>query len=135
MDFLPWSNEYSVEVAQIDAQHKHLVGLINGLHEVMKRGGKPEEVHALLEDLLSYTGYHFTTEERLMAAANYAGLAAHHEKHQAMTREVKRLAAEAEKGGATFAMTLMTFLKNWLTKHIDGTDKQYIPAMKQARIA
>jgi len=132
MEFMPWSNDYSVQVVQLDAQHKHLVGMINGLVEVMQRGAKPDELTALLEDLLEYTCYHFETEEKLMARAAYPGLADHRAKHAAMRAEVERLFAAAKTGNATTAMKLMAFLKSWLAKHINGTDKQYAPALQKA---
>jgi len=38
MPFMPWSDAYSVDIASIDNQHKHLVSMINGMHEVLKPG-------------------------------------------------------------------------------------------------
>jgi hemerythrin len=135
MDFLSWSEDYSVGVTQIDAQHKQLVGMISGLVEVMKEGAEPAEVAKLLTDLLNYTGYHFDFEEKLMERAGYAGLAGHRAKHAAMRAEVERLLAEAESGNAATGMKLMIFLKSWLVKHINGTDKLYSSAVQQAGLA
>jgi hemerythrin len=134
MDFIKWSNSFSVDVEEIDSQHKHLVSLINGLHEVMKRGAEQSEVEALLQDLLAYTEFHFDAEERLMAKANYPDLEEHRAKHAAMKQEVKRLLSLAKQGGHFVSINLMQFLKNWLSRHIVGTDKQYSPAMRQAGI-
>ncbi len=135
MDFFRWNDAYSVEVAEIDAQHKHLVGLINGLHEVMKRGSNQKEIEGLLQDLVAYTDFHFKAEEKLMARANYPDLAAHVAKHAAMKQEVQRLLGAAQSGGASVSITMMAFLKNWLSRHIEGTDKQYVPAMRKAGLA
>ena len=135
MDFFRWSEQYSVGVLEVDSQHKHLVSLINGLHEVMKRGAQQAEIEALLEDLLAYTDFHFAAEEKLMARANYPDLAAHKAKHASMRQEVQRLLAAARGGGASVSITLMSFLKNWLSRHIEGTDKQYVPAMRRAGVA
>lgn len=135
MDFFKWSEQYSVGVAEIDRQHKHLVSLINGLHEVMKRGAQSLEIQALLEDLLAYTDFHFAAEEKLMAQANYPDLTVHKAKHASMRQEVQRLLAAAKSGGAAVSITLMSFLKNWLSRHIQGTDKEYVPAMRKAGVA
>lgn len=134
MEFMQWSPEYSVQVVQLDAQHKHLVGMINGLVEVMSRGCNPDELDALLQDLVEYTHYHFETEEKLMARAGFAGLAAHREKHAAMRAEVQRLKSAAATSTTTSAMKLMSFLKEWLVKHINGTDKLYAEALMKARV-
>jgi hemerythrin-like metal-binding protein len=69
-----------------------------------------------------------------MARAAYDGLAAHKEKHAAMQREVKRLLAEASAGNVIVPLQLMAFLKSWLAKHIMGTDKAYVPTLKEAGI-
>jgi hemerythrin-like metal-binding protein len=135
LDYMPWSEEYSVDVASIDGQHQHLVGLINRMMEVLHRGSQNDEVVALLEDLLGYTRSHFAFEEKMMALAGYEGLAAHREKHAAMQSEVGRMLAEAKAGNVMVPLKLMPFLKGWLAKHIMGTDKSYVPALKEAGIA
>jgi len=134
VDFFRWNDSYSVDVAEIDNQHKHLVGLLNGLHEVMKRGAQQSEIEALLQDLLQYTEFHFAAEEKLMAQANYADFAEHCAKHVAMKQEVMRLLGATKSGGQSVSISLMAFLKNWLSRHIQGTDKQYAPAMHLAGI-
>ncbi|MGD0617359.1 MAG: bacteriohemerythrin [Bryobacteraceae bacterium] len=134
-DYMPWREEYSVEVISIDAQHKHLVSLINGMTLVLQRGSQSHEVVALLEDLLEYTRSHFAFEERMMAQAGYLGLAAHRKKHAAMQSEVGRMLAEAKAGNVMVPLKLMPFLRGWLAKHIMGTDKSYVPALKKAGIA
>jgi hemerythrin-like metal-binding protein len=70
-----------------------------------------------------------------MARAAYEGLAAHREKHAAMQSEVKRLLAEASAGNVMVPLKLMAFLKSWLAKHIMGTDRAYVPVLKEAGIA
>ena len=134
LDFFRWNDSYSVDVAEIDSQHKHLVGLLNGLHEVMKRGAQQHEIEALLQDLLQYTEFHFAAEEKLMARAKYPDLEDHCAKHAAMKQEVVRLLSAAKSGGQSVSISLMAFLKNWLSRHIQGTDKQYAPAMHAAGI-
>ena len=136
MPYLPWKDEFSVGVTQIDEQHKHLVGLLNGLHEVMGRGGQRQEISALLHDLTAYTRFHFDYEEKLMEQANFDGLEEHRAKHRAMKAEVQRLMMAAEMGDSSaLPIKLMTFLKNWLAKHIGVTDKEYTRAMHRAGIA
>lgn len=135
MQFMTWNPTYSVEVAAIDAQHRHLVGMINGMMEVLSRGSESVEIVALLEDLLEYTRFHFDFEEKLMARAGYTGLDAHREKHAAMKAEVTRLLAEAQSSRTVVAIKLMNFLKSWLSKHIMGTDKEYVPTLRTAGLA
>lgn len=52
-----------------------------------------------------------------------------------MRGEVERLLASAAHGSPTVAIKLMAFLKSWLARHINGTDKEYVASMHQAGIA
>jgi hemerythrin len=134
MPFMPWSDAYSVDIASIDNQHKHLVSMINGMHEVLKAGAKQDHLEAVLQDLLTYTQGHFAHEEEAMARARYAGLAGHQRKHKAMRAEVERLLELSSTNRATVSIKLMDFLKDWLTKHICQTDREYAPSLKAAKI-
>lgn len=40
------------------------------------------------------------------------------------------LQKEIDRGDATISMELMDFLADWLTTHIKGTDKKYVPYLK-----
>jgi len=135
MAFLNWNDSYSVRVRQIDEQHKHLLGILNGLHEAMLRGGDRAEVMALAENLLAYTEKHFAAEENLMAQAGYPGLTEHRARHRNMTDKTRALLKAAKLGGPTVSMQMMAFLKGWLAKHIGETDRGYMPYMEKAGIS
>ena len=64
MALIEWNDEYSVKVKEIDQQHMKLVNLINELHLAMKEARGREVVGKILTDLISYTKFHFSTEER-----------------------------------------------------------------------
>lgn len=134
MAFVDWKPEYSVGHMEIDQQHKKLVGIINQLHDAMKAGGRPEELMRIMDELVSYTRYHFAHEEKLMEKAGYTDLAAHRRVHRAMVEQVEKLRQEAGSSRAGFSIKLMGFLKNWLTDHILGTDRKYAPALKSAGV-
>jgi len=38
MSYLKWSDKYSLNVAEIDEQHKKLVGLVNEMYDAMHAG-------------------------------------------------------------------------------------------------
>jgi len=125
MAALTWKDEYSVKIAEVDAQHKKLIGLIGELDQAMaKRQGK-EVVGSVLDKLISYTVTHFTYEENLMRANNFPGYQEHKDKHEKMTAKVLDLQRQQQQGKLTISLEVMDFLKNWLQKHILGTDMQY----------
>lgn len=133
MAFVDWRSEYSVGHAEIDQQHRKLVDIINSLHDSMKLGGKPEDLKRILNDLVNYTRFHFSHEEKLMERAGYADLANHKRVHRSMVEQVENFRREVESSRTGFSIKLMGFLKNWLTDHILGTDQKYSTVVKSVK--
>jgi len=130
-----WKKEYSVNITSIDAQHQKLFAIADELHEAM-RGGQARPVLArILDRLVQYTITHFAHEEGLMKLHSYPDLAAHKSEHEALTKQVLDFQSAFQKGDAFISVELMTFLKNWLEKHISGTDMLYSPFLIQRRVA
>lgn len=125
MAFINWKEEYSVRVPEIDVQHQRLVAVINSLHEAMLMGGKPDALKNVIDELVAYTRYHFTFEEKMMERACYQGLEEHKRKHRAMVAQVEGFVSEITSGKASVSLKLMSFLKDWLTRHIMETDQRY----------
>src|SRR5512134_3308497 len=90
MAFVKWSKAMSVGVSRLDRDHKILIGLINRLDEASAGDDDAARLMAeVLETLVSYTIFHFSREEAVMAACGYPALAHHHEEHVALTGEVR----------------------------------------------
>jgi hemerythrin len=127
MEFLTWTDRYSVGVKEIDDQHKQLIGMINDLHAAMLSMQGKEALTNVLHKLANYCVSHFSLEEKLMSDNGYPGYAEHKDKHVKMTIKVQELVGAVKSGKSTITIDVMNFLKNWLDMHIMGTDKQYGP--------
>jgi hemerythrin len=127
MPFVEWKDSYSVEHAEIDAQHRRLLDIINNLHEAMKLGGKPEVLVRVADELVNYTRVHFTREEQIMQRAAYLDVETHARKHRAMIAQVEGFRGDLQGGKVAVSILMMGFLKDWLTKHILDTDMRYRP--------
>jgi len=123
--FIAWNDRYSVGVAVFDAQHKRLFALINKVHEAMVLKAEKEAVVSILGELLDYTNTHFGKEEEIMKKASYPGYEDQHEKHTKLVAQLCEFKDKCEQGSAVLDLKLMSFLKDWLTKHIMGTDMKY----------
>ena len=64
MKDLIWDNTLSVEVNEIDEDHRRLVELFNILNHAVVEGEAPNYIEAVLEELISCTVWHFKHEER-----------------------------------------------------------------------
>lgn len=127
MPLLVWGEKYSVHIREIDDQHKKLIGYVNELNEAMRAGKGKQTLEKVLRDLISYTASHFSAEERIMRTNGYPEYAEHKEKHDKMTRKVLDLQKQYQEGKIAISMEVMTFLENWVDKHILGTDMKYSP--------
>jgi hemerythrin len=125
MALIDWNNNYSVKVREIDEQHKKLVLMINVLHSSMKEGKGREIIGEILDELVKYTVYHFSFEESLFAKFGYADMRNHVSQHNNLVEKVKDFVAKYQSGSSIVTIELLNFLKDWLTNHIVGADKQY----------
>jgi len=114
MGFIEWSDKLVTRVKECDEQHKKLVSLINELYDAMKQGKGKEVLDKMLDELVKYAGYHFTTEETLMTKYGYPGpdFAAHKREHEAFKAKIKEFLDKKAKGEVTLTVELMSFLKD-----------------------
>lgn len=127
MALLTWSERFSVNVRQFDEEHKQLMNLINQLHDAMKAGQGKQVIGDILNGLIAYTHKHFAAEDRLMKAHGYPDYENHKKEHNQLTMSVLDFQKEFASGSVPLSQTVMTFLRDWLTNHIQGVDKQYGP--------
>ena len=104
------------------------------MHDSSHKAEKDLVLKKILADLIAYTAYHFNAEEALMRRANYSELEEHMEIHKSLMEKVKKLQSEFIKGNEVVRNETLIFLRNWLVKHIAGTDKKYISSMIAAGI-
>jgi hemerythrin len=126
-----WRDEYSVGVDSLDNDHKKLLTLINNLQTAVhyQTGGGFEK--KALDEVVDYTKYHFEREEKMMQEAGYADLEAHKELHRQMIAKVEEFIRDYDRRGHEALEDIAEYLKNWLINHINGTDQEYSPLLKQ----
>lgn len=124
MSYMDWDQKFSVNVKEIDNQHKKLVDMVNELHEAMKMGKGKDIMEKVLAELVNYTASHFATEERLMTQYSYPQFALHKTEHDKLVQQVLSFQKDFNSGKVAITLDLMTFLRDWLANHILGTDKK-----------
>lgn len=124
MAFIDWSEALSVGFEEVDGDHKKLVGMVNKIHDALNQDSDPDAVADGLEELISYTSWHFRHEERLMQNCAYPGLFDHKKEHTDLEKQATELYEKFLNGDESVPETLMPFLKGWLTEHITVTDNK-----------
>lgn len=131
MPFITWMDElYSIKNEYIDAQHKHLVSLVNRMHEAVVAGSEQGVLGQILEELIDYTVYHFRSEEELFAKHDYPEFEVHKQQHNALTEQVLKLKGEFEEGSATISYEVLDFIHDWLTNHMASSDRGFLYFME-----
>jgi len=130
MAFLNWSDEYSVNIKEIDRQHMQLLELINNLHSGMKEGKGKAILGSVLDELVKYTEYHFDFEEKLFTKHGYPEAASHKNLHVDLVKKVIQYKTDFDSGKTVLTMEILNFLKEWLLKHIANSDKKYSVYLK-----
>ena len=125
MSLFKWTDDLSVNIKEIDRQHKMLVDNINELWRAMKDGEAREVIGGILKGLVDYTKVHFTYEEDLMEKHGYPGLAHQKKTHQIFVQKVSDFEEKNKQGKFMLSIEVMNYLKEWLQKHILVTDKKY----------
>ncbi len=125
MALMIWDQTFSVNVKEIDLQHQKLVDMLNQLHELMKSGQGKEALGPVLDDLIKYAAVHFATEEKYFDKFGYKETQTHKGEHKRFVDKVVAFQNDFKKGNTMLTIDVMNFLKDWLVKHIKGTDKRY----------
>jgi hemerythrin-like metal-binding protein len=120
-----WKEEYSVNIASIDDQHKSFVKIINELYDAFMRKEEEDALGDIVVELADYASLHFKTEEGYFAKTNYPEMAEHVMEHEYFIEQVKAFRNEIKMNTKATTPKIMFFLRDWLTHHITNIDKRY----------
>ena len=128
MPLMTWTDKLSVGIKVIDEDHKRLVAMVNELYDSMQAGHGKEALGRILNDLVQYTKVHFAREERFFAETGYPAGDAHKREHDTLTNQVLEVQQKYISGAsAALSIDVLRFLKDWLIRHIQGSDQKYRP--------
>ena len=124
MPILVWSDEYSVNVAEIDKQHKKLLEHVNKLHASVEAQIDKQDLHELLVELYDYTAFHFASEEKLMDQHGMKNVKKHHKEHKLLLKHLKHICNAVSKGKRPAFYSQYDVSNDWFLAHIMDFDKK-----------
>jgi hemerythrin len=130
MAIITWNEELSVGIESIDNQHKKLIDLVNAFYDSITEASSKVKILELIQELKKYTVYHFSTEEKYMKEYDFAYYEAHKKEHDAFVKTVLDFEERYKTGKLILSLEITGFIKDWIKKHILGTDKKYTPLLK-----
>jgi hemerythrin len=114
------------DVSEIDQQHQVLVNMLNALNDAVNSRKPREDIFLIIDEIIAYTRFHFSTEERLMANSGYIDVEFHKDKHRQLMQDALHLKGKlADLGEEMFT----DWFKHWpftrVLAHIQYADQQF----------
>ncbi len=121
-----WTPDLSVNVDNIDDQHKELFRKFGQIEEAVWDGRGTEEVGMIIKFMTEYTIFHFSDEEAIMTKHKYPGYPAQKQAHEYFTGEVRQMKAKFDAGDITseLVVEVIETLGGWFKDHIKVMDRE-----------
>lgn len=133
MPFFRWIDAYHVGVPAIDTEHMQLVTMMNELYEGMLSGNADVIIDTVFDELVAYGENHMRKEEALFADISFPNAAWHTRQHDTFRKHIRELRDTATAAnGKALALETLSYLKGWLTRHIEKADREYVDYMRES---
>lgn len=124
---IEWSQQYEVGIRFIDGQHRQMFDLVNRVLEGVHQGKDLEDLVAVLRDLVRLTEHHFHAEETRMAELG-ADADHHRGEHRDLIESLRRFTDRLD---ADTVGECSVFLRDWLLRHIESTDRPFAAFLRE----
>ena len=125
MELIKWGKEYELGVEKMDEQHKKWIGIINKFYDSIGKNEIKKNLEVLINEVLDYTKYHFTEEEKFMESIGFGELQNQKTMHKALTEKMAGFKTKIVNGEQLLSVSVTNELKDWLNNHIKLEDKKY----------
>jgi hemerythrin-like metal-binding protein len=125
MKLIEWNDNYSVNVEEIDNQHKEIIKIINELYVSIVEGKSRNSVDKIFKDLTEYATTHFKTEEDYFEKINYPEASFHKEQHEDIAKKIEEFKKRNEAGRKILDSEILRFLMSWFINHVILIDKRF----------
>ena len=115
-----WSDQFSVGVPQMDAQHRRMIDLINTLHSGADAGSASQAISGMFD----YASQHFASEEELLRRVGYSELHTQQREHRAFLSKADEF-SKANLNTPEMCAQIADFLRSWMLHHILEEDMKY----------
>lgn len=130
MSRLQWSEEHTIHLPEIDAEHRSIHFLAMDLKKSLVQGAPPAEIEIRLRALLAELEDHFAHEERSMREARYAMYSWHKGQHDTLRKRSRNFAERIQAGDPKAGKQLIAFVARWLDDHIAVADNMMGAALR-----
>ncbi len=126
---LSWTECMATGIASIDAEHRRMLGLAQGVLDALARGADAATLRGCLSSLTEATREHFLSEEAGMLAHGYPQLELHAQEHAQLLRVLARVGEGLDDRGLA---QVAHFVRDWLLGHMRHADRALAEALSGA---
>ncbi len=130
-----WKDSFRLGIRGIDDDHFILVSLTGDLYHAGTDGNNRLAVEQILVSLVSYVKIHFAREERLMRSHQYPDYESHKAMHDGFARKVIECQDDLQQGRSDISAEMLQYLKDWIGRHIAGSDKKLATYLKERGVS
>jgi len=130
-----WREAMSVGDPVIDADHKHLVDMINEFESAVAGAINHKQIAHVLLGLVDYTGAHFKREEEIQVEVRYPYYDSHRHSHRDVLKKLTSIVQVYIQAKGLerdrLIRDLGAFLREWLVDHIIQSDLRMKPFIEK----
>ena len=115
MHLYTWKKEYSLDVEELDLQHKNLLAMINKL--IMFQNESKAIVRRLIDEVIAYAEFHFLSEDNIMMITHYDGFEQNQKVHKMLLKKLRNQYTHYVNGQIELK-EIIVFMARWLIDHI-----------------
>lgn len=130
---IAWDKSYEVGDAVLDDQHRHIVDLLNALHNAAAGEGL-DTADVILHHVVRFLEHHFDTEEAVMQQIGFPEAAEHAAEHRRLLKQVGEAARSLEAEGQPSAERLGVTVWSWMHEHTSTWDQKYSTMLRSGPI-
>ncbi|MBC2582407.1 bacteriohemerythrin [Clostridium sp. DJ247] len=124
-----WKAEYETGVDFVDEQHKKLFEIGDRAYELLSNDlyvDKYDRILDIVEELKSYTVFHFTSEEEYLLKEGYKDFFSHKVEHDSFIKKINDVDLnKVDHEQNQYIMELLEFIFKWIDGHILVKDRGY----------
>lgn len=119
MALIEWRKEFETGIADVDHEHRELIGLINTLHDRIEAEADKAQVQAFLGEVFAKISAHFALEETIMRKHGYDEYLAHKAEHEELIDQLRDIMDESE---VDYSKALSGVIRDWFVNHFKSKD-------------
>jgi len=129
---LTWKDYFCCGNQLIDSQHQSLFHLANKLLEATLPNRPPDEIPAIIVQLLDDVSNHFHDEEKILESVGFTGLSQHMAEHAKLLAKGRELTQNFNASTFSVGEVFQFLVNDVLIVHMLGADTEFFPFTRDA---